>query len=125
MDSTGHRHPQQVCDDTKLSGAFDTPEGLDDIQRDLDRLEKWAYGNLMRVHKTKCKVLHLGQGRLGDEQMESSPAEKDLGVQVDERLDMTQQCALSAQKAKHVLGCIESSMGSRGRRGFCPSALLL
>jgi len=48
-------------DDTK-SDVVDTAEGRDAIQRDVDRLEKGAPVNLVRVNNVKWKVLHLGHG---------------------------------------------------------------
>ena len=75
----------KFADNTKLSGAVDRVGGRDTIQSNLDRLERWAQVNLMKLNMAKCRVLHLDRRnprhpyRLEGAVLESSPVEKDLG----------------------------------------------
>uniref|UniRef100_A0A8B9FW93 Reverse transcriptase domain-containing protein n=1 Tax=Amazona collaria TaxID=241587 RepID=A0A8B9FW93_9PSIT len=95
MDSGIECALSKFADDTKLCGSVDTLEGRNDIQRDFDTLVRWADANLMKFNYTKRKVLHLGwsnprhSSRLGREEIQSSSVEKDLGVLVDEKMNMT------------------------------------
>ena len=106
----------KFADDTKLWDVVNTPEGWDAIQRDLDRIEQWTQVNIMKFSEVKCKVLHLSQGnihyryKLRNESIEFSTAKKDLGVLVNEKLDMSQQCVLAVQKANCIPGCIKISI---------------
>ncbi|KAF7244268.1 RNA-directed DNA polymerase from mobile element jockey [Varanus komodoensis] len=121
----------KFADDTKTGAVATTEEQVLQIQKDLDRLWKWAGDNRMAFNVVKCKVLHLGHRnschkyRLGDKWLESSTCERDLGVLVDCKLNMSQQCDVVVKRANATLGCIARSVASRSREVLLPLYMTL
>ncbi|KAK4826990.1 hypothetical protein QYF61_013090 [Mycteria americana] len=75
----------------------------------------------MKLNNRKYKVLNternnpMQQHVLRASWLASSSAEKDLGVLMDNKLNMSQQRALAAKRANSVLGCIRRGVSSRSR----------
>jgi len=67
---------------------------------------------------SSCKDEHLErnipkyQCSLGTDLLGSSPAEKDLDVPVNNRLAISQKCALVAKKVNGILSCIKKSVAA-------------
>ena len=62
----------------------------------------------------------MHQYRLGADLLQRSSAEKDLTVLKDNRLTMSQQCALVAKKASGIMECIKKSVANRMKKVILP-----
>jgi len=75
-------------------------------------------------HKLCYDFMHWGNPkhkyRQGRELIDNNPEEKDLGVLVEEKLNVTQQYVFAAWQANHILGSIKRTMTSRSREVILP-----
>ena len=74
----------------------------------------------MKFKKGKCRVLHIGRNNPMHQYRLRADLLESRSVLVDDRLTMSQQCALPAKKANGILGCIKKSVASRTREVLLP-----
>jgi len=119
--------------DTKLYTRSDWEEGQQDLQNDLDELQKWSEKWLLKFHPQKCSVIKLGttksettyymNSRNTDGTSQRLPlsvhdTEKDLGVVIDHRLTFKDHIAQASSKANRVLGVIRRSFDYLTKKTF-------
>jgi len=102
---------RKLTGDTEVGVVSDMLEDCAAVQIDLVRLKKWTNKNLLKFNK-KCKVLHLVIKKAG----KAALAEE----LVDNKLNMSQQCACTVKKANSILACIRRSVASRLRKVTLP-----
>jgi len=99
----------KFADNTKLGRVVDGPDGCAAIQKDLDRLEKWANRKLIKFNKgnakscswggmTPCTSTHWELTR-----WKAALQKNILRSLEDSKLNTHQQCALAAKKVNSLL----------------------
>lgn len=79
----------------------------------------------MRSSKGKCCMLHFSHNTTmqhyepGEEWLESSSEEKELGVLVDSQLNKKPACAQVAKQPNGILACMSNNVASRTREEIC------
>ena len=102
------------ADDTKLFRTITSVQDHITLQEDLQKLSEWAAKWSMKFNYDKCKVLHLGKAnqrssyQMDDIILETTSAEKDLGVVIDENLQFTEHVNKAVNKASRMLGLIKT-----------------
>ena len=76
----------------------------------------------MTFNEAKCRILHFGLNHpiqlytLLSDWLHNCEDKMDLQVMPDACLNMSQQCAQVAKKAKSILACVRNSVASRSRK---------
>ena len=113
------------ADDTKWGRCVDSVEGFTKFQEGINRLEQWSRTWQMQFNTSKCKVMHLGRTgnpghvyMMGGTELESTKAEKDIGVMIQDSLKPSLHCSKAAAKANAVLGQISRAVLYRDSNTF-------
>ena len=112
---------QMYADDTKIFSKVENQIMQQQIQKDLDNLINWADKWQLKFNADKCHILHLGynnnnypyfmRGHNTDIRTElaATEIEKDLGIQVDDKLSFSYHIECQVNKANRILGMIRRS----------------
>ena len=106
-------------------------DGQEALQRDLMEVQKWAEKWKMEFNVGKCKMMHIGRKNpknvysMGGTELETTSAERDLGVTIDDQLDLGKHIKSIVAKANRMLGLIRISFACLDRPMFLNLYLVL
>ena len=118
--SVKHALVRILADDTKMYKGIPSYAVHAEVQSDFSELENWSDRWQIGFNKGKCNVMHLGYNNpkhtyyMSDNNNTQVPlsettAEKDLGVIVDNKLNLHEHVATATKKANSILGTIKKT----------------
>ena len=97
------------ADDSKLFREISTTEDQRLLQQDLYSLHKWTKKSLLKFNRKKCVQMTLHSARsqpyssriysINGETLKKVSTEKDLGVEIDEELNIDRHIAAKTKKS--------------------------
>ena len=102
------------ADDNKLYHKIQSDQDCHDLQNDLARTKEWTDKWLLTLHPGKCKYMRIGKTNVedigyslgNDQQLPKIEMEKDLGVNIDDKLNFSHHMSEKINKANKVVGMI-------------------
>ena len=108
-------HIFMFADDCKFFRQILTSEDTDIMQKDLDTLNEWSIKWLLKFHPDKCVNLVISLKNvaephiyhLGNREMKNVDEVKDLGINVDSKLQFQNHTSSKVNKANQIWGTIK------------------
>ena len=103
------------ADDAKIFKELKTPEDINALDRNMERIQQWSRKWLLEFNEEKCKTMHIGSKNpksdyfLNDKVLAKTEVEKDLGVLVSCDLKPSKHVAVVAAKANRIVGLIRKN----------------
>ena len=107
------------ADDTKIWRKILSESDHETLQNDINYLHNWSIANKMSFHPKKCKVISVANRlppllgilpdiqyfyQLGEAALEYADSERDLGVDINPKLNFNDQCERLYSKANQQFG---------------------
>ena len=119
-------HMLKFADDTKIFRDVKSPQARNALQQDLNLIGQWSEAWRMSFNVHKCSVMHFGHNnehhkyQLEGGDLSVSRSEKDLGVHIQDDLQVDQQVGAAVRRANRMLGLIFRTYTCKSRENMIP-----
>ena len=116
----------KFADDTKLCHRARNPDGIMELQEDINKLVEWANKWQMNFNVDKCSVMHIEHNNMksnynmSNQQLPTTDQYRDLGIIITKDLKWQNQTEKSCKTAIRVLGFIARNFRYKNKELILP-----